>query len=182
MQRIVYSSLAGVLAFFVAHASVAQTPLANREPGLWEIRMVDGSNLASIALGAQQVLKNLPEAQRRQVEQLMGGTKVQLPTVTQQCLTSEMARSDIKSQLAAHDIDCSELEWEEAGGSGRFSFVCTNPQGDWTGQGHIWDATAKSFKSEASVQGKYQGQRVSLDMKHEARWLGADCKGVKPPG
>lgn len=66
------------------------------------------------------------------------------------------------------------------GGSGRFSFVCTNPEGDWTGQGRIENATARSFDSEATVQGKYKGQRVSLDMKHEARWIGPDCGTVKP--
>lgn len=158
--------------------AAAQTPLANREPGLWEIRLVDGSNLASIALGAQQLLKNLPDAQRRQMEQLMGTKGVELPTVIRQCLTPEMAGGDLKTLLAGHDIQCSELDWQESAGAGRFSFVCANPQGDWTGQGRIWDATAKQFKSEANVQGKYRGQRVVLDMQHEARWVGPDCQAA----
>ena len=112
----------------------------------------------------------------------MGGSgRVNLPTVIQQCLTPELARSDLKTLLAEHDIQCSELEWQESAGSGRFSFVCTNPDGDWTGQGRIANATARSFNSEASVQGKYKGQPVSLDMKHEARWLGPDCGNVRPP-
>lgn len=161
-------------------AAPAQTPLANREPGLWELRLVDGSSLASIAMGVQQAFKNLPEAQRRQMEQLMGGRGLELPTVIRQCLTPEMARGDLKTQLASHDIECSELDWQESAGSGRFSFVCTNPEGDWTGQGRIRDASARSFNSEATVQGKYRGQPVSFDMKHEARWLGADCGNVQP--
>lgn len=178
---ILFSSLAAVLsALMPAAAAFAQTPLANREPGLWELRLVDGSRLASMALGMQQALKNLPESRRRQMEQLMGGAGIELPTVIRQCLTPDMARSDLKPQLAAHDIHCSELEWQEAGDSGRFSFVCSNPQGHWTGQGRIWDATAKHFMSEASVQGKYKGQQLAFDMKHEARWLGSDCQGVKP--
>ncbi len=162
--------------FLTSATALGQTPLAERAPGLWEIRLVDGSSLASIALGVQQALKNLPEGQRRQMEQLMGGGGVKLPTVIRQCLTPEMARGDIKSQLAQHDISCSELDWQESGGSGRFSFVCSNSQGDWTGQGRIWDATPKHFMSEANVQGKYKGQPVTLDMKHEGRWLGSDCK------
>lgn len=157
----------------------AQTPFADRTPGLWEVRLVDGNGLASIALGVQQAMKNLPEAQRRQMERLMGGGGVQLPTVIRQCLTPEMARDDLKTQLAAHDIQCAKLDWQEAPDGGRFSFVCTNNDGDWAGQGRLWDATAKSFKSEATVQGKYRGQPVSLDMKHEAQWLGPDCQGVK---
>lgn len=162
--------------------ATAQTPLANREPGLWELRLVDGSNLASLALGVEQVVRNLPEAQRRQMERLMGGASgLKLPTVIQQCLTPELARSDMKSLLAEHDIACSELDWQESAGSGRFSFVCRNPEGEWTGQGRIHDATARSFNSQANVQGTYKGQQVSLDMKHQARWLGPDCGQVKPP-
>ena len=182
IRRIALALSLGIgLSSMPAAAADAQTPLANREPGLWELRLVNGSSLASIALGVQQALKNLPEAQRRQVEQLMGGSALEVPTVIRQCLTPEMARGDLKSQLASHDIECSELEWQESAGSGRFSFVCSNPDGDWTGQGRIWDATAKRFKSEANVQGKYKGQRVSFDMEHDAQWLGPDCQGVKPP-
>jgi len=179
--RHVFASFLGAVSFLVlANGALAQKPFEHREPGLWELRLVDGSHLASIALGVQQALKNLPEGQRRQMEQLMG-SNLKLPTVIQQCLTPEMARSDARSLLADQDIECSELQWQEAGGSGRFSFVCSNPQGDWTGQGRIWEATSRRFMSEANVQGKYQGQRVALDMKHEARWLGPDCQGVKPP-
>ena len=155
----------------------AQAPFENREPGLWELRLVDGSRLASLALGVQDMLKNLPEGQRRQMEQLMGtpGLDLNLPTVIRQCLTPDMIRGDLKTQLAREDIECSELDWRESGGTGRFSFVCSNPQGDWTGDGRIWDATPRSFKSKASVQGKYKGQPVALDMEHEAKWLGPDC-------
>lgn len=158
----------------------AQTPLANRKPGLWELRLVDGSSLATLALGVEQALKNLPEAQRRQMERLMGGGALKPPTVIQQCLTPELARSDLKNLLAEHEIKCSELDYQESAGSGRFSFVCSNPDGDWTGEGRIHNATARSFNSEATVQGKYQGRPVTLDMKHEARWLRPDCGNVKP--
>src|SRR5690606_20771461 len=106
--------------------AAAQTPLANRQPGLWEVRLVDGSSLASIALGVQQEFKKLPEEQRKQMEQLMGGSQPPLPTVIRHCVTTEMVNKDLKTELASHDIQCSELEWQEAGGTGRFSFVCTN--------------------------------------------------------
>lgn len=175
MRHAIVSSFLCVLSLVPLAGASAQTPLANREPGLWELRLVDGSSLASVALGVQQALGGLPEAQRRQVEKLMGGTGVKLPTVIRQCLTPEMAQADLKTQLAQHNVQCSELDWQESAGEGRFSFVCTNPDGDWTGQGTISNATARSFNSDAKVQGKYKGQPVSLDMKHEARWLGPDC-------
>ena len=179
MRRIFFSTLlwAAACAGLMSTAA-AQTPLANRAPGLWEIRLIDGSSLASIALGVQQALKNLPEGQRKQMEQLMGGTSLKLPTVIQHCVTPDMVNKDLKTELARHD-QCSELEWQEAGGSGRFSFVCTNPDGDWTGEGRIWDASEKSLKSETKLQGKYQGQRVALDMEHHAEWLGPDCQGTQ---
>jgi len=184
LRHFVLASVFGALSCFAAAGpSFAQTPFADHEPGLWELRLVDGSHLASIALGVQDLFRNLPEAQRKQMEKLMGnsGLNLGIPTVTQTCLTPEMARRDVKSVLAEHDLDCSELDWRGSGDTARFSFTCSNPQGDWTGSGRIWDSTARRFMSEANVQGKYKGQMVSLDMKHEARWLGADCKGVQPP-
>jgi len=166
----------------LAGPALAQTPFADREPGLWELKLVEGSQLANVARGVQGLLNSLPEGQRKQVENLMSGAGVNLniPTVSRQCLTPEIAQTDIKTYLARQGIDCSELEWQDSGDKARFSFVCKNPQGDWTGQGRIWDATARQFKSEATVQGKYQGQRVAVDMQHEARWLGPDCQDVKP--
>ncbi|MFA7670232.1 MAG: DUF3617 domain-containing protein [Burkholderiaceae bacterium] len=182
MRPIALASIFGMLScLMAAGASFAQTPLAEHEPGLWELRLVDGSHLASIALGVQDMFKNLPESQRKQVEKLVGRSNLGIPTVTQTCLTREMTQRDLKSVLAEHEVDCSELDWQESGNTARFSFVCSNPQGDWTGSGRIWDSTATSFKSEATVQGKYKGQRLALDMKHEAQWMGADCKGVAPP-
>lgn len=163
------------------HVSHAQTPLAGQEPGLWEVRLVEGDSLASLALGVQQTLQNLPEAQRRQLERLMGKGGVMLPTVIRHCLTPEMARRDIRAELAAREVECSELDWQESADGGRFSFVCRNRDGDWTGQGRITDAAPKRFRSEAQVQGRYRGQPVSLDMKHEARWLGPDCQAGQSP-
>ncbi len=178
--RVSSSIVALLLCAGIGGTAFAQTPLAGREPGLWELRLVDGSSLASIALGMEQAMKNLPEAQRRQMERLLGGGSLKLPTVIRECLTPELAHKDLKTELTARNIDCSELDWQEAADGGRFSFVCTNADGDWTGQGRIWDATARNFKTEATVQGKYRGQPVSLDMKHEAQWLGPDCQSGKP--
>lgn len=172
---------AAVSASWLIPAAHAQTPLANREPGLWELRLVDGTRLAAMALSMERTLKSLPEERRRQMMQLMGGSDITLPTVIRQCLTPEMARSDIRPQLAEHDIHCSTLEWQESGDSGEFSFVCTNPQGKWSGKGRISDATPRSFTSQASVEGTYRGQQLAFDMTHEARWLGADCGDVRPP-
>lgn len=181
MRRALFVACVAAVPFlvFISPAS-AQTPLANREPGLWELKLVDGTRLAAMALSLEQTLKGLPENRRRQMQQLMGGSDITLPTVIRQCLTPEMARSDIKPQLAEHGIECSQLDWKETGNSGQFAFVCTNPQGTWSGQGTVSNATARSFTSDMSVHGAYKGQQLAFDMTHEAKWLGADCKDVKP--
>lgn len=180
VQRLVLSLTLIMSGLIPLTTASAQTPFANREPGLWELRLVDGSSLASLALGVEQAFKNLPEAQRRQMERLMGSSSVKMPTVIQQCLTPELARSDAAALLAEHDIKCSKLDWQEAGDGGTFAFACTGPDGDFTGEGRIFNASPRRFNSEASVQGKYKGQPAAMDMKHEARWISADCGNVKP--
>jgi Protein of unknown function (DUF3617). len=170
--------LCAAIFFAPLMANAASSPLTLREPGLWEIRLVDGSSLAGLALGVQQAVTGLSAEQRKQVERLLGSSAVKLPTVMRYCVTPDMKKVDFKTELAKRNINCSELDYQEAEGSGRFNFVCTSPDGDWTGEGKILDASAKHFRTEAKVQAKYRGQRLAWDMTHEGQWMGADCQGA----
>ena len=181
MRHSIYTGLLCAAAGFAPLTAAADpSPLANREPGLWEVRLVDGSSLASVALGVEKAVTGLPENQRKHVERLLGGSPINLPTVTRYCVTPAMKEADFKSELVKQGINCSQLEYQEAGGNGRFAFVCTNVDGDYTGEGRITEATAKHFRAQAKVQAKYKGQRLAWDMTHEGQWLGSDCMGVKP--
>jgi len=180
LRRVMFVSLAFLgLSVSALPAAQAQKVLAERQPGLWELRLVEGTSLANMALQAEQLLKNMPPAQRQQMEKLLGAKALPLASVMRYCVTPDMTRTDLRSELIKHDVECSELEWQEGGGQGRYSFVCSHPDGDWTGEGRLSNATAKHLRAETRVQGKYRGQRLAMEMTHEAKWLGDDCKDVK---
>jgi len=168
------------VALFPSSGAWAQKVLAERQPGLWELRLVEGTSLANMALQAEQLLKNMPQAQRQQVEKLLGAKALPLASVTRYCITPEMTQADLRSELAKHDVQCAELEWQEGAGHGRYAFVCSHPEGDWTGEGKLSNVSSTHLRAETRVQGKYRGQRLAMDMTHEANWLGHDCKDVKP--
>ena len=166
----------------VAGPSFAQNPFSEREPGLWEITMTKNTAMAAMMQGMQDAMKNMPEAQRKQMEQMMAGSGVNLaqPDIFRQCLTPEMAKREIEPTIDDPDMDCSDVKWSTSGQEGKFSMACSSPDGDWTVQGRIWDATVKSYQSEMTMQGTVDGRNVSIDMAHEAKWVGSDCEGVKP--
>lgn len=154
-----------------------------RDPGLWEMRMNQGSPLAAMMQGMQGMLDSIPADQRKQMEAMMGksGMSAAQPNVIKQCLTPEMAARDFEPYVDDDpDTKCKTTSKKLSKDSAEFTYTCTGPDGDWKGKGRIWDATSKGYKSEMLMEGKIEGKSVKMDMGHEGRWISADCQGVKP--
>ncbi|NYT61800.1 DUF3617 domain-containing protein [Alcaligenaceae bacterium] len=170
---------------FVFSAGVASAQLLeNREPGLWEIKTNKGSPMAAMLEGVQDMLKSMPPAQRKQMEQMMQskGVSVSEPTVVRQCLTPELIAREFQPYDNDPSMKCSNKVQKVSASEINFTFSCKNSSEKWNGDGRIWDATPKSYKSDMTMGGVVEGRPVKMSMSHEARWLGADCKGLKPQG
>lgn len=178
---ILVHALAAVTLCLATGGAMGQS-LDKQEPGLWEIRMSQGSPVAALMQGMQAALSNMPAAQREQIEQMMQGSGVSLsePTVVRQCLTRETAARGFEPYAHDTEMKCRTTSRKISGDKGQFSFSCQNGDDKWKGQGRIWDATSKSYKSEMKMEGTVQGQSIKMDMAHDARWLGEDCQGIKP--
>ncbi|WP_368644338.1 DUF3617 family protein [Castellaniella ginsengisoli] len=132
--------------------------------------------------GMQETLAQMPEAQRKQMEQMMAqsGASFTQPNVLRQCLTVEAAKGEFKPTVDDAGMQCSEVDWHGSRTEGRYSMNCTNADGEWKIDGRIWDATSKSYKSEMTLHGVVDNQPVSIEMSQAARWVGADCQGIQP--
>lgn len=179
-----FASRAGlfVACLSIAAATHAQEPLPERVPGLWELTMNRGSPMADMLQGMQEALAQMPEEQRKQMEQMLAqsGASLAQPDVVRQCLTAEEARREFEPVIDDADMKCSKIQWSGSGAEGRYSMTCTSPDGDWKVSGRIWDATPKSYKSEMTMEGVMEGQSMTMEISHEARWVGPDCQGLKP--
>ncbi len=163
---------------------VASQTLQQRDPGLWEIRMNQGSPLAAVMQSMEGMLEGMPPAQRKQMEQMMqqSGASLAEPTVIKQCVTPEMAARDFQSYSDDPDMDCTTTSQKMSGTEGEFAFTCQSDEGEWKGQGRIWDVSAKHYKSEMTMEGTVEGRPLKVDMSHDAKWVSSDCQGVKPVG
>ena len=181
-QRFVHQAGFAVMCLSITAASFAQPSLPDREPGLWEVTLKQGSSMAAMLEGMQETLAQMPEAQRKQMEQMMAqsGASFSQPNVLRQCLTAEAAKGEFKPTVDDAGMQCSEVDWHGSRTEGRYSMNCTNADGEWKIDGRIWDATSKSYKSEMTLHGVVDNQPVSIEMSQAARWVGADCQGIQP--
>ncbi|HZH56198.1 DUF3617 family protein [Yanghanlia caeni] len=172
--------LAGALAL-VGGVAVA-TPLVDREPGLWEITFSRESPMAAMMKEMQAALAQMPEAQRKQMEEMMqqSGASLAHPDVIRECVTPEMAKGEFQPPMDDPDMQCSDMKWKGGASEGTFSLVCTHEDGKWAIKGRVWDATARHYKSEMTMTGTVSGEPMNMTIGHEANWVSADCQGVAP--
>lgn len=168
----------GLLAAGIACASPR---MPEREPGLWELRMSQDA-LGDMLKSAQAAMKGMPEEQRKMLEEMMAGSGVMLgqPNIIRECVTPEMVKSEFEPVIDDPGMKCSGMKWSGSASEGSYTMTCTNADGTWDIEGRIWDATSRSYKSTMTMKGTVNGQPVSTTISHEARWVGADCQGVKP--
>lgn len=164
------------------HVASAQK-LQKRLPGLWEIQLGE-SPLTAMMESIQKSLAKLPEAQRKQMEGMMsgGGASLAKPGVIQQCVTPEMAARDFEMINDDPNMQCTTSYQPVSRSEGRFTYDCQDGNGKLKGEGRIWDASPKHFKSEMTMQGLSGGKPRSMTISQTAQWVGPDCPaGLKTP-
>ncbi|CAN7378018.1 DUF3617 domain-containing protein [Pseudomonas sp. LjRoot71] len=145
------------------------------QPGLWEISS-NSMQLGGQALPGMQTmleqLKNLPPEQRQMMEQMMAQQGVQLGDKGVRVCMSE---AQIKAQqipLQDPNSGCRNEVTERSASLWKFRFSC--PEGQGEGQTHF--VSEREFTTQ--VNGTFDGQSGS--MQSQARWVAADCGGLKP--
>lgn len=186
-----------------ASAALSQTTIKPLPlPGLWEIEsqmLINGQDLmANIRQTQEAMMKNMPPAQRQQMEATMrergdAGGK------TRECLTAkEVAElADPKKALARsmkEQPNCKPEVVSISGGTIKFKSRCDDPNGmtgDFTGEHTIVDTQHWNYSMQGRGQVPAQmpgagpaakGKNNMVDIKGsgQARWIAASCGEVKP--
>lgn len=166
----------------------AQT-VAKRKPGLWEVTQTrQDSQIGGQALPSQkeiaEMMAQMPPEQRKQMEAAMRqqgvGMSAARPNTLRYCLTPEMAQRDEMAMPPDADMKCQHSVKPVSAKETRFSFVCSGPNGKFQGEGRSWDVGPEGYKTATTMRGTVEGQPMTMKMEQSGRWLGADCKGLKP--
>jgi hypothetical protein len=177
----------------LAWAALATTCLAalpaqaQMKAGLWETRVIkqtlNGEDLSAKMGDAQkrmqEAMARMTPEQRKQMEQMMGKQGVQLgsPGTARFCVSAAMAAR--QEPLPDPDNQCKNEKFARSGNAVDFEFVCTRPDGTMRGKGRA-TFSGDSSRTEMNMSGQRAGKPVNMVMESESRYLGADCKGLKP--
>jgi hypothetical protein len=179
LRPIVISTLLSTVALVSAHAEAP--PI---KPGVWEIitdsQTVNGKPLPNMSAQMGEQMKKLPPEMRQKMEAQMKARGLQMTPSDGQmgirmCITREMLD---KNQWQKPDSHCQNTGQSQSGSKWSWKFKCTQPPSE--GEGSTTFQGADAYVSEIHMSSQRNGQPVVMDMKHHAKWLGADCGDLKP--
>ncbi|RYF40691.1 MAG: DUF3617 domain-containing protein [Comamonadaceae bacterium] len=177
------ATLAAVIALLAAPVAHAQTKM---QPGLWEhtVTVKDNGEMAAAMQAMQARLANLPAAQRKQMEQMMGQQGIAIApgaggaTSIRTCMTQ--AQIDM-NDMPQRDRNCSHQAVQRSGNTLKTTFSCTgNPPSSGESEVTVLSPTAYTGKSVITTAVTGKPERTAMDQK--GKWLSADCGSIKPVG
>ena len=170
----------------VAQAFAAPNLGMGIQPGLWEAKatqqVVDGHDVQAKMAAAQQemaqMLKNMPPAQRQQMEKAMGA-RMTAGGTTQICISPAMAAMD--KPLPSKDMQCDSIKTQRKGNSLDYEINCKSASHSIKGKGKsTFTATSMKTQMDMQTQDNKSGQQHRMQTASEMRFLSADCGTIKP--
>ena len=151
------------------------------QPGLWEIQTrtqsASGEMEKAMAQMQQQLAAMSPE-QRKMMQDMMGkqGVGVGASGVTAKvCLTREMIE---RNEVAPQQGDCKTTHAPRSGNRMKFTFSCSKPPSNGTGEMTILGPQA--FTNTVTVNTTASGRSEQVTMHGQGKWLSAECGAIKP--
>lgn len=164
--------------FLLSAPALAQSPPI--KPGLWEMKQlsleVDGKPMPNMAQMAPQ-LSQLPPEVRKQMEAQMKAQGIDIAGGgIRTCVSAEMLKQNQWGQGQQGQNDCKVDVMERGSSSWRFKVQCKEGQGE----GQTQFQGSEGYTSDMQWTGTQPGRTQKMKTKVQARWLGADCGGLKP--
>lgn len=183
MNKTTFAALA-LLAGATTAASATDL-MAKRKPGLWEIQgQAGGATVDAMNKQMEAAMAKMTPEQRAQMEGFMkkrgtaaGGMGT---THFRYCLTPEKAATESFAKPEP-DADCTQNLVQSSATEVKFSFSCKRKDGRTEqGEGRAWNIGPEGYQLSMHISGtERNGQPMDLKVEQTAKWLGADCKGVK---
>ncbi len=166
----------------LACAGAAQAATPPMKPGLWEVtvlsREMNGQAMPDMSAMMSKRMDKMPPEMRAQIEAQMKAHGVQPGAkggAIRTCISQEMIRDHLWQQ---HEGRCQNAGVNQSGNTWTVNFTCQDPEA--TGEVRATFKGSDSYSSEVTMTTRRKGQPMTMRMRHDARWLGADCGDLKP--
>lgn len=179
--------LAFTLALLGAASAAQAADPARRKPGLWEVQSAtQGGSMPGGAMpDMDEAMRQMSPQQRAMVEKMMKergvGAGAQ-PHSFRYCLSKERAERDFVPQTDP-DTECSHTMSSTSASEAKFSFSCKRKDGSTVqGDGRAYGLSPESYAMDMRMKMQHEGKPMEMTMQQKGKWLGSDCKGLKPLG
>lgn len=185
MNNTTYRRLALGLTFLASPLlvnSVTAADFPDIKPGLWDQRMAiesEGGELeqamAQAKLEMEQQMANMPPEQRQMMEQMMMDQGVSFDLSDQRfqsCVTEEQVEA---GELNFTEDECNETIVSRDDQHIEVEFECPETG---RGRGEMTLHSDAHYTGEFQVETEMEGRPVTLNLRHEGRWVQDDCGDV----
>lgn len=176
--------LASVACLWALHVQAAE-PAPPIKPGLWEIttasQKIDGQAMPDMAAQMAEQLKSMPPEMRQQIEAQMKAKGVQMTPgkpggmAVRSCVSQETLD---QNRWQASQGDCKSQVTERSGKTWKWKVSCSTPPSQ--GEGTTTFVSPEAYTNDMRMTLQQDGKPQSMTMKHSARWISANCGGLKP--
>ena len=166
--------MAGALTSFATWAALPM------KPGLWEIQpkmQLQSQNGTRPMPDMSKVMQNMSPEMRSQMEAIMQkqGMSMGNNGSVQVCLTQDMiARNRLPQKNG-----CESTVTPQSGNKYLFHFSCGNPP--TIGDGEVIFQNNEAYTSQFKVTRQEQGQKHSINMESNDKWINSDCGPLQQP-
>lgn len=179
-----FRKLLGTSLLVLAPAAVLAVDMPPMKPGLWEVtpdsQKVNGKPLPDMSAQLAEQMKRMPPEMRAQMESQMKARGIQMAPggngmAVRMCITRDMLSQNRWQKMDGH---CQNSALKQSGMTWSWKFTCTEPPSE--GEGSTTFQSGEAYTSDMQMRTTRNGQAQTMTMKHRAKWLGADCGGLKP--
>ncbi|MDA8327618.1 MAG: DUF3617 domain-containing protein [Betaproteobacteria bacterium] len=180
-MRQLMNLVTGIFIAAGAMASISVWAALPMKPGLWEIQpkiQLRSENGTMPVPDISQLMQNMSPQMRNQMEAIMQKQGVSMGDDgnLQVCTTQDM----IARNRLPQNKGCESLVTKTSGNKYSFHFSCGTPP--TTGEGDVVFQNSEAYTSRVKITRQDQGEGRSVTMESSAKWIGADCGNLKPPG
>lgn len=154
------------------------------KPGLWELttdsQTMDGKPMPNMTAQMAERMKQMPPELRQQMDAQMKAQGIQMAPdgkamAIRMCITRDMLDKNHWQHMEGR---CQNTSLNRTGATWAWRFKCSHPPGE--GEGTTTFQGTEAYVSDMKSTSQINGQTHTMTMKHHAKWLGADCGGLKP--
>jgi hypothetical protein len=153
--------------------------------GLWELhtikQLMDGQDMTAQIAAAQaqmqQAMANMPAAQRKQMEAMMGKQAMPSANVHRICISPEMAAQD--KPMLPPDAKCEPVKTSRSGNKSTFEINCTSNGHNMAGKGESV-STGDTISTKMDMTMSDERGKHTMQTESQMKFVSTDCGGIKP--